>query len=100
MTLTACDESAERTLVASLTKQPWAVVIVGGGTRKTEPLLPLFEQIVNLVRCPAPQARLRSTPVAGTASRRHSGGSETQVLHHILSHRRIVAPVPAASWKT
>ncbi|MBZ4321510.1 hypothetical protein JNW98_19460 [Streptomyces sp. SCA2-4] len=30
--------------------------MIGGGIRKTEPLLPLFEQTVNLVRRHAPQA--------------------------------------------
>ncbi|WP_411122821.1 hypothetical protein [Streptomyces sp. x-19] len=31
---------------------------VGGGIRKTEQLLPLFEQIVNLIRRHAPQAAI------------------------------------------
>ncbi|QDQ09976.1 hypothetical protein [Streptomyces spectabilis] len=52
------DESAEPTLVKSLTERPWDVVVVGGGIRKTEPLLPLFEQIVNLIRRHAPQAAI------------------------------------------
>ncbi|MEV0439488.1 hypothetical protein AB0I84_49150 [Streptomyces spectabilis] len=50
-------ESAESTMVKSLTERPWDVV-VGGGIRKTEPLLPLFEQIVNLIRRHAPQAAI------------------------------------------
>ena len=58
MTLVVFDESAESTLVASLTEQPWDVVVVGGGIRKTEQLLPLFEQIVNLIRRHAPQAAI------------------------------------------
>ncbi|WP_030574236.1 hypothetical protein [Streptomyces aureocirculatus] len=58
MTLIAVDASAASTLVASLTKQPWDVVVVGGGIRKTEPLLPLFEKIVNLIRRHAPQAAI------------------------------------------
>ncbi|WP_242620893.1 hypothetical protein [Streptomyces sp. BK239] len=58
MTLIVFDESVEPTPVASLTKQPWDVVVVGGGIRKTEPLLPLFEQIVNLIRRHAPQAAI------------------------------------------
>ncbi|GAA4975048.1 hypothetical protein GCM10023205_47300 [Yinghuangia aomiensis] len=32
--------------------------MVGGGVRKTEPLLPLFERIVNLIRRHAPQAAI------------------------------------------
>ncbi|WP_030669706.1 hypothetical protein [Streptomyces sp. NRRL B-1347] len=56
MTVVVFDESAEPVLVKSLTKRPWDVVVVGGGIRKTEQLLPLFEQIVNLIRRHAPQA--------------------------------------------
>src|SRR3569833_3051608 len=58
MTLVGFDQSAESTLVASLTERPWDVVIVGGGIRKTEQLLPLFEQIVNQIRRHAPQAAI------------------------------------------
>ncbi|MEU6114160.1 hypothetical protein ABZ840_06340 [Streptomyces sp. NPDC047117] len=49
MTLVVFDESAESTLVASLADRSWDVVVVGGGIRKTEQLLPLFERIVNLI---------------------------------------------------
>ncbi|MCX5501733.1 hypothetical protein OG887_20460 [Streptomyces sp. NBC_00053] len=58
MTLVVFDESAEPALVASLTERPWDVVVVGGGIRKTEQLLPLLEQIVNLIRRHAPQAAI------------------------------------------
>ena len=58
MTLVVFDETAEPTLAASLTERPWDVVVVGGGIRKTEQLLPLFEQIVNLIRRHAPQAAI------------------------------------------
>ncbi|WP_239133939.1 aldo/keto reductase [Rugosimonospora africana] len=58
MTLVAFDESTEPTLVSSLAKHPWDVVVVGGEIRKTEQLLPLFEQIVNLIRRHAPQAAI------------------------------------------
>ena len=58
MTLVVFDEAAESTLVASLTERPWDVVVIGGGIRKTEQLLPLFEQIVNLIRRHAPQAAI------------------------------------------
>ncbi|MFF8652743.1 hypothetical protein [Streptomyces huasconensis] len=52
------DETAEPTLVASLTERPWDVVIVGAGIRKVEPLFPLFERIVNLIHRHAPQAAI------------------------------------------
>ncbi|MEU7178062.1 hypothetical protein ACWIG3_11875 [Streptomyces celluloflavus] len=56
--LVVFDESAASVLVASLTERPWDVVVVGGGIRKTEQLLPLFEQTVNLIRRHAPQAAI------------------------------------------
>ncbi|MBE1531443.1 hypothetical protein [Actinomadura algeriensis] len=58
MTFLVFDESAEPALVASLTERPWDVVVVGGGVRKTEQLLPLFERIVNLIHRHAPQAAI------------------------------------------
>jgi hypothetical protein len=58
MTLIALDESAEPTMVAALTAREWDVVVIGGGIRKPEPLLPLFEQVVNLARLHAPKAAL------------------------------------------
>lgn len=58
MTLVVFDESAELTLVSPLAEHPWDVVVVGGGIRKAEQLLPLFEQIVNLIRRHAPQAAI------------------------------------------
>lgn len=58
MTLVVFGETAEPTLVASLTERPWDVVVVGAGIRKTEQLLPLFEQTVNLIHRHAPQAAI------------------------------------------
>lgn len=58
MTLVVFGASAKPTLVASLTERAWDVVVVGAGIRKTEELLPLFEEIVNLVRRHAPQAAI------------------------------------------
>lgn len=57
MTLIELDESAESTIVAALSEH-WDVVVIGGGIRKPEPLLPLFEQVVNLVRRHAPKAAI------------------------------------------
>jgi hypothetical protein len=41
-----------------LTRKPYAVVVVGGGIRKPEPMLRLFEVVVNLIRRHAPQAAI------------------------------------------
>ncbi|MFC4150370.1 hypothetical protein ACFO0M_29300 [Micromonospora mangrovi] len=58
------DETAEATIVAALAAKDYACVVVGGGIRKHEPLLELFEQVVNLVRRHAPGAAIafNSTP--------------------------------------
>jgi hypothetical protein len=58
MTLVVFDDSAESVLVAALTERPWDVVVVGGGIRKAEQLVPLFEEIMNLIRLHAPQAAI------------------------------------------
>ncbi|MFF5172276.1 hypothetical protein ACFY3U_06540 [Micromonospora sp. NPDC000089] len=62
--LVAPDDNPEAAVVAALTRQDYACVVVGGGIRKHEPLLPLFEQLVNLVRQHAPGAAIafNSTP--------------------------------------
>jgi hypothetical protein len=41
-----------------LTARAWDVVVVGGGIRKPEQLLPFFEQVVNLIRRHAPDAAI------------------------------------------
>ncbi|WP_306338267.1 hypothetical protein [Streptomyces sp. KL118A] len=58
MALVAFGESAEPTLVSSLSERAWDVVVVGAGIRRTEQLLPLFELIVNLIHRHAPQAAI------------------------------------------
>lgn len=45
-------------IVAALSGHSWDVVVIGGGIRKPEPLLTVFEQVVNLVRRHAPQAAI------------------------------------------
>ncbi|GAB3077405.1 hypothetical protein [Micromonospora schwarzwaldensis] len=62
--LVAPDPDAEREIAAALTRRAYACVVVGGGLRKHEPLLELFEQIVNLVHRHAPGAAIafNSTP--------------------------------------
>ncbi|MFC1415583.1 hypothetical protein [Streptacidiphilus cavernicola] len=58
MTLVGLDATAEPALIAALTERAWDVVVIGGGIRKPEPLLPFFEQVLNLVRRHAPGAAL------------------------------------------
>ncbi|MFF3001058.1 hypothetical protein ACFVTC_42065 [Streptomyces sp. NPDC057950] len=65
MTPVAFDESAETTLAASLTEHPWDVVVLNGGIRKAEQLLPLFEKTVNLIFRHAPQAVREFNPSGG-----------------------------------
>ncbi|MEU5780522.1 hypothetical protein [Micromonospora lupini] len=62
--LVAPDDDAETAVVEALTRRDYACVVVGGGIRKHEPLLPLFEKMVNLVRRYAPDAAIafNSTP--------------------------------------
>ncbi|MFJ4413986.1 hypothetical protein ACWIG4_02945 [Streptomyces sp. NPDC002248] len=58
MVLVEYDEHAEHALAKALASRAWDVVVIGGGLRKAEPLLPLFEAAVNLVRRHAPQAAI------------------------------------------
>ncbi|MEV4513937.1 hypothetical protein AB0K00_33890 [Dactylosporangium sp. NPDC049525] len=64
MCLVAPDEDAEAAIVEALTGNDYACVVVGGGIRKHEPLLELFERVVNLVHQHAPGAAIafNSTP--------------------------------------
>jgi hypothetical protein len=45
-------------IVAQLAGRPYACVVIGGGIRKPEPMLELFEEVVNLVRRHAPGAAI------------------------------------------
>jgi hypothetical protein len=49
MVLLTFDEPAGIALVPALSGRDWDVVLSGGGIRKTDPLVPLFEQVVSLV---------------------------------------------------
>ena len=62
--LVAPADNREQEIVEALTRQEYACVVVGGGIRKHEPLLALFETVVNLVRQHAPGAAIafNSTP--------------------------------------
>lgn len=62
--LVAPDDGAEAAIVDALARGDYACVVIGGGIRKHEPLLGLFEKVVNLVREHAPGAAIafNSTP--------------------------------------
>jgi hypothetical protein len=56
--LVALDENPEEAIVAALTADEHACVVIGGGIRRPEELLELFEKVVNLVRRHAPDAAI------------------------------------------
>lgn len=58
------DDDPETAIVEALKAKDYACVVVGGGIRKHEPLLQLFEKVINLVRQHAPGAAIafNSTP--------------------------------------
>ena len=58
MVLIRFDESDEPAMTKALSERQWDVVVIGGGIREPESLVPLFEKIVNLVRQHAPQAAI------------------------------------------
>lgn len=48
-------DDVEAVVLASLCANPWECVVIGGGVRNQPEL---FERVVNLVRCHAPQAAI------------------------------------------
>ena len=57
-------DDIEAVVAAALCEQTWDCVLIGGGIRKSEERLELFETIVNLARVHAPGAAIafNSTP--------------------------------------
>jgi len=51
-------DDIEAVVTEAIDRRKWEVVVVGGGIRKREDLLELFERIVNLVHGHAPGARM------------------------------------------
>jgi hypothetical protein len=51
-------DDVEATVSAALRARPWEVVVIGGGIRKEDEQLELFELLVNLVRRLAPLAAI------------------------------------------
>ncbi|MGW4641758.1 hypothetical protein ACWEN6_24780 [Sphaerisporangium sp. NPDC004334] len=62
--LVAPDENPEGAIEEALIRGAYACVVIGGGIRKDESMLGLFEKVVNLVRRHAPDAAIafNSTP--------------------------------------
>jgi hypothetical protein len=56
--LVAPDTEAESEIAAALRADTYGCVVVGGGIRKPEPYLELFERVVNLIRQHAPDAAI------------------------------------------
>jgi heptaprenylglyceryl phosphate synthase len=56
--LVAPDEKAEGEMIAALRADAYDCVVVGGGIRKPEPFVELFELVVNLIRQHAPDAAI------------------------------------------
>lgn len=56
--LVALDENPQATIAQALAREDYGCVVIGGGIRTHEPLLELFEQVVNLVRRHAPAAAI------------------------------------------
>ena len=51
-------DDVEAKVIAALRARSWDCVVVGGGIRKPEEQLELFESIINLIRRHAPQAAI------------------------------------------
>ncbi|MCS7475683.1 hypothetical protein ACFFQW_35370 [Umezawaea endophytica] len=56
--LLAVDEGLEAAVVEALTGAEYGCVVIGGGLRTHEPLVEVFEKVVNLVRRHAPDAAI------------------------------------------
>ncbi|MDP9862939.1 MULTISPECIES: hypothetical protein [Streptosporangium] len=56
--LVALEENPEGAIEEALTRKDYVCVVIGGGIRTHEPLLELFEKVVNLVRRHAPDAAI------------------------------------------
>jgi hypothetical protein len=56
--LVAPDDNAEGAIVEALTRREYACVVIGGGIRRDESSLELFEKVINQVRQHAPGAAI------------------------------------------
>lgn len=51
-------DDVDAVVTTALRTHAWECVVIGGGIRNDNDLLEMFEQVVNLVRLHAPQARV------------------------------------------
>ena len=56
--LVKVDDTAGPQIVEALARKPYECVVVGGGIRKPEEMLELFEVVINLIHRHAPQAAI------------------------------------------
>jgi hypothetical protein len=50
--------AAETAVTAALARKPYACVVIGGGVRKPDDLVEIFELVVDLIRTHAPSAKI------------------------------------------
>ena len=56
--LVEIDAAARAIIATALQAKPYGVVVVGGGIRKPDDLVELFEDVIDLIRHHAPQAAI------------------------------------------
>jgi hypothetical protein len=56
--LVAIDDQARATIANALQAKPYGVVVIGGGIRKPDEVVALFEDVIDLIRRHAPQAAI------------------------------------------
>jgi hypothetical protein len=56
--LVAIDDQARTTIANALQAKPYGVVVIGGGIRKPDEVVALFEDVIDLIRRHAPQATI------------------------------------------
>jgi hypothetical protein len=52
------DATAEPQIVAQLARKPYGCIVIGGGLRKADDMLELFERVIQLVRTHAPDTAI------------------------------------------
>lgn len=56
--LVAIDDHARAIIAKALQAKPYGVVVIGGGIRKPDEVVALFEDVIDLIRRHAPQAAI------------------------------------------